>query len=79
MTNERSYMKNLNEQLTRRKFLKEATQAGATVAVSVGMASAAAPLLARAGEAGPPRAPGFPISSTARSMSMSSASRKGSR
>lgn len=50
-------MKNLNEQLTRRKFLKEATQAGATVAVSVGMASAAAPLLARAGEEGLPRTP----------------------
>lgn len=50
-------MKNLNEQLTRRKFLKEATQAGATVAVSVGMASATAPLLARADEAGLPRTP----------------------
>lgn len=50
-------MKNLNEQLTRRKFLKEATQAGATAAVSVGMASAAAPLVARAGEADLPHAP----------------------
>ena len=50
-------MKNLNEQLTRRKFLKEATQAGATMAVSVGMASAAAPLLARAGETGLRRTP----------------------
>ena len=49
-------MKSQNEQLTRRTFLKEATQAGATVAVSAGMASAAAPLLARAGEAGRPRA-----------------------
>jgi hypothetical protein len=35
-------MKNLNEQLNRREFLKQAT-----VAVSAGMASAAAPLIAR--------------------------------
>ena len=48
-------MKNLNEQLTRREFLKWATQATAAVAASAGIGSAAAPLLARAGEATSPR------------------------
>ena len=48
-------MKNLNEQLTRRTFLKEATQAGATVAVSVRLASA--PLLVPRWRGGLPRAP----------------------
>jgi hypothetical protein len=36
-------MKTTNEQLDRREFLKKASQAAATVAVSAGMASAAAP------------------------------------
>lgn len=48
-------MKNLNEQHTRREFLKWATQATAAVAASAGIGSAAAPLLARAGEATSPR------------------------
>ena len=50
-------MKTHNDQLCRREFLKRATQATAAVAASAGIGSAAAPLLARAGEAGPPRAP----------------------
>ena len=44
-------MSNLNGRLTRREFLKEATQAGATAAVAVGAASAATTLVARAGDA----------------------------
>jgi hypothetical protein len=36
-------MKNLNEQLTLRKFLKEVTQTVTTVVAFGGMASAAAP------------------------------------
>src|SRR5271165_1077579 len=51
-------MENLNQQFTRRKFLKEATQAAVLVAVSAGIGSAAVP--ARAGEAG--RLPGPRIS-----------------
>jgi hypothetical protein len=46
-------MKNLNERVSRREFLKEATQAGATVAAAVGMGSVAAPFVACAGETEP--------------------------
>jgi hypothetical protein len=57
-------MKTPNKQLTRREFLKEATLAAATVAVSTAtmavsacMNTTAVPLLTRAGEAGTPREP----------------------
>ena len=43
-------MKTHNDQLGRREFLKRATQATAAGAASAGLASAVAPLLARAGE-----------------------------
>jgi hypothetical protein len=50
-------MKTLTDQLGRREFLRMATQATAAVAASAGIGSTAAPLLARAGEAGLPRGP----------------------
>ncbi len=53
-------MENLTEQLNRRRFLKEATQAVASLAAAAGIGSAAVPRLARAGEAG--RLPGPRIS-----------------
>jgi Tol biopolymer transport system component len=49
-------MKTHYEQLNRREFLKKATHAAVTVAAATGLGSAAAPLLARAGEPGSPRA-----------------------
>jgi hypothetical protein len=49
-------MKKPNQQLTRRKFLIEATQAAATAAAAAGIGAAAGPLLAPAGEAKIPRA-----------------------
>ena len=50
-------MKTHNDQLCRREFLKRATEATAAAAASAGIGSAVAPLLARAGEAGPARGP----------------------
>jgi hypothetical protein len=44
------------DRLDRRQFLKKATQATATMAASAGLGSTAVPLIARAGEAGRPRA-----------------------
>ena len=52
--NTHNNMKTHNDPLSRREFLKTTT---AAVAASAGIGSALAPLLARAGEAGRPRAP----------------------
>jgi hypothetical protein len=50
-------MKTSGEHLDRRAFLKKATQATATIAISTGVASPAMPVVARASAAAPPASP----------------------